>query len=187
MDRKDAIAWVLSLCFGVLRKSQAKTLSDLVAAALSAQRMSLACLGRELAGLNQGPAKHAIKRAWRFIVNRHVEPVEVMPVLMNRLWRRRLKWHRKRPDRRPLLVSLDWTKVRALHTLMAAVVVEGRAVPLCWQSYADKLVYKSQNALEYAMLLRPGRGAAPGSSRRDPGRPGARPRRAWRSSARDWA
>ena len=35
MDRRDAIAWVLSVCQVTLRKSQAKTLSVLVAAAVS--------------------------------------------------------------------------------------------------------------------------------------------------------
>ena len=88
-----------------------------------------------------------------------------------------------------MLVSLDWTsRCVRLHTLMAAVVVVGRAVPMCWQSYADKLVYKSQNALEYAMLLRLKAALHPGSSRRDPGRPGVPgPRRAGGPSARDWA
>jgi hypothetical protein len=97
-------------------------------------------------------AKHAIKRVWRFVANEAVEPAELMPAVMNRLWKRKLRWHARRPDRRPLLVSLDWTKVRKLHTLMAAVVVEGRALPLCWASYRSKVEGKSQNALEYAML-----------------------------------
>jgi hypothetical protein len=154
MDRTDAIAWVLSLCLGLLRKSQAKTLSELVAAALGATRVTLAGIGRELAALRAGAAKHAIKRAWRFVTNPRIEPAEVMPLLFNRLWRRRLKWHAKHPQRRPLLVSLDWTQVRSFHTLLAAVVVEGRALPLCWESYPDRVQSKSQNALEYGMLAR---------------------------------
>jgi hypothetical protein len=154
MDRTDAIAWVLSLCTGVLRGSQAKTLADLVGAALNAGRASLAGIGRELAQLKGSAAKHAIKRLWRFIANRRVEPVEAMPALMNRVWRRRLAWHARYGDRRPLLVSLDWTKVRRFHTLMVAVVVQGRALPWCWESYADPVVGKSQNALEYALLAR---------------------------------
>ena len=102
-----------------------------------------------------------------------------MPVLMNRLWRRRLKWHRKRP-RSPAAAGEPGLDQGAcsLHTLMAAVVVEGRAVPLCWQSYADKLVYKSQNAPGVrAMLLRLKAGAALAPEVRVvmPGRPGVRP------------
>jgi len=152
MDRKDAIAWVVSVCQGLLRKSQAKTLSILVAGALSAMRLSLASIGRELAQAQDRSAKGAIKRVWRFINNPRIEPVEVMPAILTRLGRRKLKWHARQPGRRPLLVSFDWTKVRKFHTLVAAVVVQGRALPLCWHSYRSKIEGKSQNALEFAML-----------------------------------
>lgn len=154
MDRTEAIDWVVSVCEGLLRKSQVTTLSILVASTLTATRLSLAGIGRELAQDQDKAAKHTIKRVWRFITNERVEPVEVMPAILTRLLRRKLKWHRKRPDRRPLLISFDWTKVRSFHVLMAAIVVEGRALPLCWQSYKDKVQGKSQNALEEAMLLR---------------------------------
>lgn len=154
MDRTDAMTWVLSVCSVVLRLSQAKTLSVLVAAALSTTRFSLAGVGRELAAWQDSAAKHTIKRAWRFIINPRVEPADVMPQVMSRLLRRTLKWHGRKPGRRPLLISLDWTKVRRYHVLMAAVVVAGRALPLCWESYKDKVQGKSQNALEFAMLLR---------------------------------
>ena len=132
--------------------------------------MSLACIGRELAGLNQGPQARdqaglaVYRQPPRRAGGGDASADE--PAVASKC----LKWHRKRPDRRPLLVSLDWTKVRALHTLMAAVVVEGQGLQL--QSYADKLVYKSQNALEYADAAAAWPRAAPGSSRRDPGRPG---------------
>jgi hypothetical protein len=154
MHRKDAVTWVLWVCLGILRKSQAKTLSELVAATLGVGRLTLAGIGRELAMATDGSAKHAIKRCWRFCANDRVEPVEVMLAVMTRLWRRRLKWHTRRSDRRPLLISLDWTKLRSLHVLMAVVVVEGRALPLCWASYRSVTLHKSQNALEEAMLLR---------------------------------
>ncbi len=154
MDRTEAIAWVLSLAIGVLRKSQAKTLSDLVGGALGAARLSLAAVGRQLAEIKDQSAKAAIKRVWRFVSNRRIEPLVVMPALMNRFWRRKLKWHAQYPQRRPLLVSLDWTKVRSFHTLLAAVIVEGRALPWCWESYRDQVQGKSQNALEEGMLAR---------------------------------
>jgi hypothetical protein len=151
MNRTDAMAWVVSICTDSLRKSQVTTLSVLVSGALSAMRLSLAGIGRELAAWDDGSAKHAIKRVYRFLRNQRVEPVEVMPAVMNRLLRRQLKWHGRKPERRPLWVSLDWSKVRVCHVL-AAVVVEGRALPLCWESYKDKVAGKSQNALEEAML-----------------------------------
>jgi hypothetical protein len=99
MSRKDATAWVVSVCANSLRKSQAKTLAVLVAGAMGAMRLSLAGVGREVAAADDGSAKHAIKRAWRFIANPRVEPAEVMPMVMHRLLRRRLKWHAKRPER----------------------------------------------------------------------------------------
>jgi hypothetical protein len=49
MTRMDAIAWVLSVCTD-LRLSQAKTLADLVASAMSVPRISLAAIGRSLVG-----------------------------------------------------------------------------------------------------------------------------------------
>lgn len=154
MDRTEAMAWVVSVCQDHLRRSQAKTLSVLVAAALSAMRLSLAGIGRQVAEAGDSAAKHAIKRCGRFLANPRIEPAEVMPPIMTGLWRKKLRWHAKRPDRRPLLISLDWTKVRSFHVLMAAVVVEGRALPLCWESYRNKVQGKSQNALEEGMLVR---------------------------------
>ena len=50
MDRKDAIAWLLSACAASLRQSQAKTLVALVQAAMLAPRISLASLGRAAGG-----------------------------------------------------------------------------------------------------------------------------------------
>jgi hypothetical protein len=50
MSRTDAAAWVLSICIGCLRRSQAKTLATLVAAALVVPRLTLAGPGRQVAG-----------------------------------------------------------------------------------------------------------------------------------------
>lgn len=144
MDRRDAIAWVLSVCTRSLRRSQAKTLSVLVAAMLSVQRVSLANLGRSLA--QRGPAKHAIKRAWRFLANERVEPIVAMGGVLQRLLHKR---------QQPLVVSLDWTDLRGLQTLMAAAVIRGRSVPLLWAS-CTKYVYdghRSRNAFEESLLL----------------------------------
>ena len=56
MHRKDAIAWVVSVCSVSLRLSQAKTLSILVAAAMRVQRISLANIGRMM----EGTVKHQV-------------------------------------------------------------------------------------------------------------------------------
>jgi hypothetical protein len=134
-------AWVLTVGSG-LRKSQAKTLADLVAAALAVGRVSLAALGRRLGG--DALCKHRIKRAWRFCANRRVTVAGGMAGLIARLARR----HRHAP----LVVALDWVEVRAFHTLMAAAVCGGRAVPLLWASYPEWVLHKSQNNLEEGLL-----------------------------------
>lgn len=149
MGRTDAIAWLLSVCATALRQSQAKTLLALVSAATGCQRVSLAALGRGMGG----PAlvKHRIKRCWRFIANHRVEPVLVMTEVVPQL----LALPRRRWRRRPLLVSLDWTDIRGLQTLVAAANLQGRALPLCWAS-CRKHVYqghRSRNAFEEALLL----------------------------------
>jgi Transposase DDE domain len=133
--------FVLSVC-AALRKSQAKTLAELVAAACRAGRVSLAALGRLMGG--QALCEHRIKRAWRFCANRRVTVSDGMAGLIARLARR----HRKGP----LVVALDWVEVKDFHTLMAAAVFGGRAVPLLWASYPQWQLFKSQNNLEEGLL-----------------------------------
>jgi hypothetical protein len=140
VQRPDVVAWVLSVTGG-LRLSQAKTLAELTAAALSVGRATLAALGRHLAG--ESAAKHRIKRAWRFCANRRVEVSAAMAGVIDRLTRRRTK---------PLVVALDWVAVRDFHTLMAAAVRRGRAVPLLWASYPEGVLFRSQNSLEEGLL-----------------------------------
>lgn len=142
MDRRDAMAWVLSVCT-CLRLSQAKTLSVLVAAALTVERVSLASLGRRC---GKGPAKHSIKRCWRFIANDRIEPTLAMAGVAAKLLRHRNK---------PLVVALDWTDIRGLTPLMASVVVKGRSIPLIWSSCPKHVWkgHKSRNSFEEALLL----------------------------------
>src|SRR5262249_32268433 len=132
-------AWVFSVG-ACLRRSQAKTLAALVAAAIHLGRISLAGLGRRL----NGPArcKHRIKRVWRFCANSRISVADGMAGVLARLGRRT----------RTLLVALDWVEVRSFHTLMAAAVLGGRAVPLLWASYPEWELYKSQNNLEEGLL-----------------------------------
>jgi hypothetical protein len=142
MRRSEAIAWVVTVCAGCLRLSQAKTLSILVAAAMRVERASLANIGRAAVGA----AKHQIKRCWRFCANDRVEPADAMRGVVRRLLRKRGK---------PLVVALDWVDVRGYQTLVASAVLRGRSVPLCWASceghtYAG---HRSRNAFEESLLL----------------------------------
>ena len=68
MKRKKIIAFIISLCC-YLRRSQAKTLSELVATAMKSTRASLAELGLSLSYQNAVATTHCIKRVERFIGN----------------------------------------------------------------------------------------------------------------------
>jgi hypothetical protein len=141
MNRTDAIAWVLTVCAG-LRLSQAKTLSELVSAAMRVGRVSLAEIGRSLLGPTA--VKYRIKRTWRFTNNTGVEVSDAMRGVIAHLL--------KRHKRKPLLVALDWTDIRNFHTLMAAAVMKGRAIPLLWATYPKWKLHRSQNNLEEGLL-----------------------------------
>jgi hypothetical protein len=140
MSADAVIGWALTIAAG-LRLSQAKTLADLVEAAAHIGRATLPALGRHLPG--PAAAKHRIKRAWRFCANDRVHVADVMPAVVRRLTRRRKK---------ALLVALDWADIRSFHTLMAAAVMRGRAVPLLWASYTDGQLFRSQNSFEEGLL-----------------------------------
>ena len=140
MRRPVILAWVLSVC-AALRRSQAKTLATLVAAAVPTERATLANLGRAMTG--PARCKHRIKRAGRFVANRRVTVADGMAGVIARLTRRR---------ECPLVVSLDWVEVRTFHTLVAAAVAGGRSVPLVWASYPEWELAKSQNNLEEGLI-----------------------------------
>jgi hypothetical protein len=142
MHRKDAIAWVVSVCSVSLRLSQAKTLGILVAAAMRVERISLANIGRAMEGM----VKHQIKRCWRFCANDRIETADAMRGVLRRVLRKRKK---------KLLISFDWTDIKGFQTLVASVVFKGRSIPVCWAS-CNKHVYdghRSRNAFEESLLL----------------------------------
>ena len=142
MRRMDAMAWVVINCADSLRLSQAKTLGVLVAACLVVQRISLANIGRQMAGM----VKHQIKRCWRFCANDRIETADAMRGIVKKILRKRKK---------KLLISFDWTDIKGFQTLMASVVFKGRSIPICWAS-CKKHVYdghRSRNSFEESLLL----------------------------------
>ena len=142
MHRKDAIAWVVSVCAVSLRLSQARTLAILVASAMRVERISMANIGRAM----QGMVKHQIKRCWRFCANDRIETADAMRGVLKRVLKKR---------RKKLLISFDWTDIKSFQTLVASVVFKGRSVPVCWAS-CHKHVYdghRSRNAFEESLLL----------------------------------
>jgi DDE family transposase len=140
MSPTEVIGWVFTVTSD-LRLSQAKTLAELVAAAARVARGTLSAVGRCLPGPTA--AKHRIKRVWRFCANDRVHVADAMGGVIRRLARRRKK---------PLLVALDWTEIRSFHTLMAAAVLRGRAVPLLWATYTTGQLHRSQNSFEEGLL-----------------------------------
>jgi len=144
MHRKDAIAWVVSVCAVSLRLSQAKTLSILVASAMRVERISLANIGRAMLGT----AKHQIKRCWRFCANERIETADAMRGVLKKVLKKRKK-------NKPLIVALDWVDIRQFQTLLASVVFKGRSVPICWASCLKHVYqgHKSRNAFEESLLL----------------------------------
>ena len=144
MDRKAAMTWIVSVvCACCLRLSQAKTLSQLVAAAMDCRRISLASLGRSLPGIT----KHQIKKAWRFCANSRIETAYAMRGVLRQVFASK--------EKKPLLSALDWTDIKGYQTLMAALVVKGRAVPVCWASCLSHTYdgHRSRNAFEESLLL----------------------------------
>ena len=146
MNGMEAVLWITSVCFG-LRKSQTKTLADVVAVAIQVGRVSLSELGRLLAEERGGAAKHSIKRVWRLTANDRIHVGDAMQGPLRWLFQKRKAW-----KKHPLLVTFDWTEVRNFHTLMAAAVIRGRGIPLLWASYPEWELYKSQNNLEEGLL-----------------------------------
>ena len=75
---------------------------------------------------------------------------------MHGVVRHLLRQRRYRPGRRhkvqPLLIAFDWTDIKGFHTLMAAAVMKGRALPLVWATYTKWKLARSQNNLEEGLL-----------------------------------
>jgi hypothetical protein len=117
-------------------------LSQLVAAAATIVRASLAEMGRALSYQNNIAAKHCIKRIDRFIGNQRVEPIEAMRGIVEWL----------SLPRKQLLVSIDWVDIRHFQCLALAARLRGRAIPLLWAAYKYEDFYSSQNNLEYGLL-----------------------------------
>lgn len=140
MKHTDVRCWLLSIC--TFRRSQVKTLSVLVYAAMETVRLTLAELGRTVARQRGQSAKHCIKRVDRFVGNRRIEPGIAMSG-----W---IRWL-ARPGRR-LLISMDWVDIRQWHCLVLAARIHGRAVPLLWAIYRHEQLFRSQNSLEYGLL-----------------------------------
>jgi len=142
MDRQAVSSWVLSLTSPVLRLSRAKTLAWIVAGVAAVRQLTLPEIATALAGPTT--LKHRIKRLSRFLANDGIDPqVAFSPFI------RQLIAGRKR---KPLVLALDWTQFRKIHTLALVGVFGGRGVPLLWHSVGEFGLYKRQSEIEKRML-----------------------------------
>lgn len=107
VKRQEISGFALSVC-PYSRLSQAKTLSELVPAAMSLRRASLAELGRTMACTCGTATKHCLKRVGRFVGNYRIEPIKAMRGIV--------QWLAK--PRRRLPVSLDWVEIRRFQCLV---------------------------------------------------------------------
>ena len=108
MKHTDVLSWLSSIC--ACRRSQVKTLSVLVYAAMATVRLTLAELGRTIARQRSQSAKHTIKRVDRFLGNHRIEPGLAMSGWIHWL---------AQPGRR-LVISMDWVDIRQWHCLVLA-------------------------------------------------------------------
>jgi len=134
------VAWILGACTRV-RRSQAKTLAELVVGAMRCRRASLADIGRAMLG--KALPKHKIKRVDRFLGNERVEVADAVWALM--------AIAAKAAGGR-LFVLVDWVDVTSYKVLVAAVPIRGRSVPVLFAAYRKWEFFKSQNAFEEGFL-----------------------------------
>jgi hypothetical protein len=132
---------ILSWCSG-LRKSQRKTLGELVVGAMRCRRASLADIGRSMQTATV--AKHNIKRVWRFVRNARVQVVEGV---------RALVCLSAKAAGGQLFIAVDWVDIGRYKVLRAAVPLRGRSVPILFGAYEKWQLHKSQNALEDALFI----------------------------------
>lgn len=86
------------------------------------------------------------KRLTRLLQNKHLVGSALTPLLV------RLALGR-RPRRGPVPIVLDQTTLRGTPTLLAGVRVAGRILPVAFACFEYATLRKSQNALEFALLL----------------------------------
>lgn len=104
--------------------------------------LSKAALARCLP-LDLGP-KSREQRLYRFLANPRFTPELMIPLLVALACGTRL------PEPVPLI--LDQTTIRGIPTLLIGLVFEGRVLPVAFSCFTFRLIRKSQNILEHALI-----------------------------------
>jgi len=140
-----AIATLIHNHFSFFRKSQRKTISDLVGGLVRRGRIGLAEIARGMD--DQTTVRHRIKRAWRFLRNDRVRPLDATVGLAHWIFS---------SNASPAVIALDWTDLGDYMMLAAKVAVDHRAVPIAWVVVRSRWLsraYKSRNDVEERVIL----------------------------------
>jgi hypothetical protein len=105
--------------------------------------LSKAALARCLP-LGTGP-KEREQRLYRFLDNVRLTPELLIPLHIALACGTRLR------ERLPMI--LDQTTIRGIETLLIGLVFEGRVLPIAFSCFMKRFIHKSQNILEYSLIL----------------------------------
>jgi hypothetical protein len=128
-----------------VRKSQRKTIADLVLGLIRRRRVGLAAIARGMLDLTT--VRHRIKRIWRFAQNDRISLSLVTLCLV--------RW--VVGESGPATIALDWTYLPEYVLLAAKVCVCRRAVPVAWlvmHRSAFDSERKSRNSAEEELIRR---------------------------------
>jgi len=146
MCTRHRLSGVIERYFGALRKSQRKTIRDLVGGLLERGKVGLAAIAR---GMDyKVSVRHHIKRVWRFARNESISLQDVTMCLTAWLAHPELD----------TVVALDWTALPKGYVMLAAkITVCKRAIPIAWlvlgQRQFDKDT-RSRNDAEERLIQR---------------------------------
>lgn len=141
MYYSSIVSWIVRKCTD-FRRSQRKTLADLVVGAMRCRRVSLADIGRSMHA--KTTPKHCIKRVWRFLRNPRVLAADGARTLLTLA---------AKASGGRLVIAVDWVDIRRDQVLRAATPLRGRSLPVLFAAYRKWQLHRSRNSLEDAFFV----------------------------------
>jgi hypothetical protein len=130
-----------------LRKSQSKTVADLLVGLMVSARLGLANIARGMRDCTS--VRHRIKRLWRFARNGGLSLEAGFAGLIDCTC--------PNAPGAPMVIALDWTDLGPYQLLCACCAIGRRAVPIVWTIMATgqfSRSRKSRNDVEERLILR---------------------------------
>ena len=115
-DPSNILTWIVANVEG-MRLSRCKTFATIVSAALLMRGVGVLALGRAMS--REVPAKHCIKRVWRFLRNEQFETEALFAALFRFL----------RPPTGDTVILVDWTDLAPFQQLVFSLPRNGRSLP----------------------------------------------------------